>query len=259
MDSKFLTFPVLFVILLLSGCQGDSESHQSCANCVWGESSESLAVTSYGGVTGSVSKTEFAHTSITAEIESRLEKLKTVPSDLYYNHGCIFDDFKSTLTVVDRSGREVSYYGNKSGCGPLDEKLNYVDYYEMENILRLLGGASLQSVWSDNSERFEILKGESSNDLESVVDFTRDTLPEALQRRLPSLSLTIDDKTTCLTGYSGYVVRVTDNTGLTREYTDQGMASCNADLDKIEYIPYFDIVDLMGMADLNVTDFQREL
>jgi hypothetical protein len=249
MKLKNLLSPLICVVLLI-GCNDNSSNDQSCADCVWDESSQKLVLTSQGGITGQTSKTEYNRADIPSGILSTLEELKRVSSDVYYDHWCVSDGIKTIFTVVDSDGKEVFYRSNRLECENPSETLNYIDHYEMQNIIQLFHEATLAPVWSDASERFEILVRKSDSDnFVSIVDFTSDTLPDDLRRRLPSLSYVTDERMACPGEFGEYVLRVTDSNGLFREYTDEISANCNSELDETVYVSNSDIVDILIMVD----------
>lgn len=254
MDSKLLTFLFLFFTLLLSGCRGDSGSEQSCADCVWKDTSQALIIESYGGVVGVSYEKEYARADIPANIMSRLQHLKKVSSDEYYAHYCPYGDALNILTIVESDGKKVSYFGNRSGCGSLNDSHQYVDYYEMSNILQLFGGLTLLStpVWDESSERFEIMEESDRDTFVTIVDFTRDTLPNDLRRRLSSLNHVIGDRQICLADHVKYLIRVTDSRGVSHSHWGEVAASCYSISEQIEYVQDYDIVDIINMVNPNI-------
>ncbi|PID44689.1 MAG: hypothetical protein CSB48_01255, partial [Proteobacteria bacterium] len=195
--------------------------------------------------------TEYDRADIPSEILSALEKLKRVPFEEYYHdRWCSAGGGGTVFTVVDLDGKEIVYRGNrKNDCENRDETENYIDDYEMQNIIRLFQGTILTPIWNDASERFEMLmKTPDSTHFVSIADFTSDTLRDNLRRRLPSLSaVKIAGIATCPDKpdtFNKYVLRVTDSSGISRDYFDEISARCNSELDQNVYVSSSDIHDL---------------
>lgn len=236
---------------LLVGCNDDSiNTDQNCPDCIWSESSQKLVVSRQGGISGELaSQTVYTRAQIPASVLPQLTTLKDAPMGSYYHHQCVADGFIDTLAVLDSNGDSTVYHDNKSGCKPPVGGVHYVDYYAMQNILQLLSGAVLKPAWHENSERFEVLYRRSGQDVFiTLIDFTRDILPDGLSRRLVSLSSVQDTRVACPSEYTEILVRVTDNSGIVREYRDEVGTSCQTEQHEAEFIQSTDIVDMLVMV-----------
>ncbi len=98
-----------------------------------------------------------------------------------------------------------------------------------------------------------LMKTPDSTHFVSIADFTSDTLPDNLKRRLPSLSaVKVAGIATCPDKpgtFNEYVLRVTDSSGISRDYFDEISARCNPELDENVYVSSSDIHDLDLMID----------
>lgn len=261
-----MKYALLFsVIILAVGCKENS-IESLCLDCIWNKSSNAVRIDFRGGLSGGVryeilpdgsSVSYPAQDTYSAEqmTEATLDFLKRIKptSESYDTQLCVADRISTTLTVISTSGSEVTYLTNDiyACTDGMDQTKDYVDYFEMKLLIRMLEGEDISRAWLPSSNRLTIaVKEQGASSFDTILDLRRDEMSYDFTRYIRFLSSTSSNLLECPEGFRHYKVTITDKNGDKMEYLDDSSAGCAAPGVEVVSLKLSDISRLLNLMDV---------